>query len=45
MPERTDKQDGIAMGASLSGFKFEWIKGVKGSDIPDKALPKARNTI
>ena len=42
MPERTDKQDSIAMGASFSGFTFEWLKGVKGSEIPDKALPKER---
>jgi hypothetical protein len=27
----------------LSGFKFEWINDTRGSDIPDKALPKVRD--
>jgi hypothetical protein len=40
MSARTDKQDSIAMGASFSGFTFEWIKGIVGSEIPDKAVPK-----
>lgn len=44
-PERTDKRDGIVMGASLSGFNFDWIEGVKGSEISEKAVPKVRQCV
>ncbi|KAI1100057.1 glycosyltransferase family 25 protein [Jackrogersella minutella] len=39
LPERTDKRDAIALTSSLTGFQVEWIEGVKGEKIPDKAVP------
>lgn len=39
LPERTDKRDAIALTAALTGFHVEFVDGVKGKSIPDKALP------
>lgn len=39
LPERTDKRDALALMASLTGFEVEWIDGVRGESIPDKAVP------
>lgn len=39
LPERTDKRDAIALSSSLTGFDIEWIDGVRGESIPDKAVP------
>ncbi|KAI1090599.1 glycosyltransferase family 25 protein [Rostrohypoxylon terebratum] len=39
LPERTDKRDAIALATSLTGFRVEWIDGVRGETIPDKAVP------
>lgn len=39
LPERSDKRDAIALSSALTGFHVEWVDGVKGEDIPDKALP------
>ncbi|KAI1371889.1 glycosyltransferase family 25 protein [Hypoxylon crocopeplum] len=39
LPERTDKRDAIALTSSLTGFDVEWIDGVKGEAVPDKAVP------
>lgn len=39
LPERSDKRDAIALTSSLTGFNVEWIDGVKGDTIPDKAVP------
>ncbi|TPX09593.1 uncharacterized protein E0L32_009194 [Thyridium curvatum] len=39
LPERSDKRDAIALSAALTGFDVEWIDGVRGTDIPDKAVP------
>ena len=40
LPERSDKRDAFAIAASLSGFKFDWIDGVKGELVPEKAVPE-----
>lgn len=37
--ERTDKRDAMALMAALSGFKVDWIDGVRPDNIPDKAVP------
>jgi hypothetical protein len=29
----------MVLQSSLTGFDVEWIEGVQGEDIPDKALP------
>jgi hypothetical protein len=39
LPERSDKRDALALTSSLTGFKIDWIDGVRGQTIPDKALP------
>lgn len=39
LPERSDKRDAIALTSSLTGFHVEWVDGVKGDAVPDKAVP------
>ncbi|KAL7626954.1 hypothetical protein AAE478_003729 [Parahypoxylon ruwenzoriense] len=39
LPSRTDRRDGMVLGASLSNLEIEFIDGVDGKNIPDKALP------
>lgn len=41
LPERTDKRDALALTSSLTGggIKIDWVDGVKGETIPDKAVP------
>lgn len=39
LPSRTDKRDAMALASSLTGFDIEWVDGVRGENIPDKAVP------
>lgn len=39
LPERSDKRDALTLISSLVGFKIDWIDGVKGESVPDKAVP------
>lgn len=39
LPERSDKRDAIVLSSALTGFHVEWVDGVKGEEIPDKAIP------
>lgn len=39
LPERTDKRDAMALTSSVTGFHVEFVDGVKGESIPDKAVP------
>lgn len=39
LPERSDKRDALALSSSLTGFHVEWVDGVRGEQIPDKAIP------
>ncbi len=39
LPERSDKRDAIALTAALTGFDVEWVDGVRGESVPDKAVP------
>ncbi|EFY97899.1 glycosyl transferase family 25 protein [Metarhizium robertsii] len=39
MPSRTDRRDGMILGAALSGLKINFIDGVKGEDVYEKAIP------
>ncbi|OTA65922.1 glycosyltransferase family 25 protein [Hypoxylon sp. EC38] len=39
LPERSDKRDAIELTSSLTGFHVEWVDGVKGETVPDKAVP------
>ncbi|KAL6410123.1 glycosyltransferase family 25 protein [Ilyonectria robusta] len=42
LPERTDRRDRIILQAFLSGVDIEFIDGVLGAEISDKAIPKAK---
>jgi hypothetical protein len=44
LPERSDKKDAMSISASLTGVKFDWIDGVNGDLIPQKAIPPVRKT-
>ncbi|KAI9650870.1 hypothetical protein NHQ30_000905 [Ciborinia camelliae] len=37
--ERPDKRDAMVLSASLTGFEVEFVEGMKGDQIPDKARP------
>lgn len=39
LPSRTDRRDGMVLGSALSNLEIEFIDGVQGKDVPDKALP------
>lgn len=39
LPERSDKRDALALTSSLTGFKIDWIDGVRGESVPDEAVP------
>lgn len=39
LPERSDKRDALTLISSLTGFNVDWIDGVRGQSVPDKALP------
>ncbi|KAM4060802.1 glycosyltransferase family 25 (LPS biosynthesis protein) domain-containing protein [Hirsutella rhossiliensis] len=41
LPSRTDRRDGMVLQAALSNIDIDFIDGVKDSDIPEKAIPKA----
>ncbi|KAI9871453.1 MAG: hypothetical protein M1830_002902, partial [Pleopsidium flavum] len=43
LKDRTDKRDALTLTSSLTGFKLDWIDGVKGEEIPDKAVPFGTN--
>lgn len=38
-----DRRDGITLQASLSDIKINFVDGVFGEDIPDKAIPTSPN--
>ncbi|KAJ5651135.1 uncharacterized protein N7484_004858 [Penicillium longicatenatum] len=40
LPERTDKRDFLGLAASLSGFKVDWLDGVRPESLNQKAMPK-----
>lgn len=44
LPGRTDKLDAMKLTASLSGFNFDVIDGVKGADMLPKSLPGVSQT-
>lgn len=39
LPERSDKRDAMVLTSSLTGFHVEWVDGVRGEAVVDKALP------
>jgi hypothetical protein len=45
LPERSDKKDAISMAASLTGIKFDWVDGVNGELVQQKAIPQVCKAI
>jgi hypothetical protein len=39
LPFRTDRRDAMSLSAAISNIKLEFVEGVKGADINDKAYP------
>jgi hypothetical protein len=39
LKERSDKRDAMVLASSLTGFDVEFIDGVRGEEVVDKALP------
>lgn len=39
LKERSDKRDALTLISSLTGFKIDWINGIRGEEVVDKALP------
>lgn len=39
LPERTDKRDALSLVAALTDIKLTWTSAVRGTSVPDKALP------
>ncbi|KAJ5567292.1 hypothetical protein N7535_006598 [Penicillium sp. DV-2018c] len=39
MKERTDKRDFLTLAASVTGFKVEWLDGVRPEEVYPKAMP------
>ncbi|RYP15339.1 hypothetical protein DL765_005773 [Monosporascus sp. GIB2] len=38
LPERNDKRDAMALTSALAGFHVEWVDGINGEQISDKAV-------
>lgn len=44
LPSRTDRRDGMVVSAALTDIEVEFVDGVVGKDVVDKAIPaKAGN--
>ncbi|RDW79934.1 hypothetical protein BP6252_04572 [Coleophoma cylindrospora] len=39
LKDRSDKKDAITLQSSLTGFGVEWIEGIRGDEVSDKAIP------
>lgn len=39
LPDRSDRRDGMALQAAVSDIEIEFIDGIRGPQIPDKAVP------
>lgn len=39
LPERTDKRDALSLASVLTDIKLTWTTAIRGSNVPDKALP------
>ena len=39
LPERTDRRDSLILAFDASNVRFDFVDGVHGSDLVDKALP------
>lgn len=39
LPERTDKRDALSLVSTLTDIKLTWTAALRGTSVPDKALP------
>lgn len=39
LPERTDKRDALSLVGALTDIKLTWTSAIRGTSVPDKALP------
>lgn len=39
LPERTDKRDALSLVGALTDVKLTWTSAIRGTSVPDKALP------
>lgn len=39
LPDRTDKRDALSLVSVLTDIKLTWTSAIRGSNVPDKALP------
>lgn len=39
LPERTDKRDALTLVSALTDIKLTWTSAIRGTNVPDKALP------
>lgn len=39
LPERTDKRDALSLVSALTDIKLTWTSALRGTSVPDKALP------
>lgn len=39
MPSRYDRRDALALAAAHTGFEINFVDGIRGDDVPEKALP------
>lgn len=39
LPERTDKRDALSLVSALTNIKLTWTSAIRGTSVPDKALP------
>lgn len=45
LPQRTDRQDSLALLSVLSGLEIDIAPGVRGEDVLEKTIPKVRRSI
>lgn len=45
MPSRTDKKDALVLAAASSGLDLEFVDGVDGDDVIEKALPPTKGNV
>jgi len=39
LKERSDRRDAMVLSSALTGFRLEWIEGVRGESVVDQAVP------
>lgn len=43
LPEASHKRDALELMGDVTGLRISWVDGVKGEQVPDKALPYGMN--